>query len=197
MRLLFVVALIALCWQPSAQSSESTLERWLTWHGLSGRFTQREYDANLNLSRTSQGTMILQRPDSALWQLLEPDPQTFYVTQQGVWHYDPWLEVATFHSIQDRDENQAALSLFSNNKDALEEQYTITEENNTLRFEPRRTDSQVQSVLLVLTDQGYPQRLEVETTLGHQTVIDIESTVPGKFAASVFEFSPPLGTEIQ
>lgn len=177
-------------------AGESALERWLSWDGLQGTFTQYEYDANQQLSRTSQGEMTLQRPNFALWRILEPDPQSFYASATGVWHHDTWLETAKFHAL-DSDGEQATVALFSGDIERLRQRYLVQESEGGLQFTPLAQDSQIESIAIRLTKAGYPERLELRTTLGHRTVIDIENITLGEFSSELFDFTPPPGTEIQ
>ena len=180
---------------PSA-ASESVFDRWLSWDGLSASFTQFEYDVNGALIRTSEGDLILQRPNYALWKIQTPDPQTFYANAKGVWHYDPWLEVATFHS-NESSGDQATLALFSGNKSALEQRYAVTETDDQLSLTPRDSDSQIQAIRMTLTREGYPRSIEIQTSLGHRSLIEIVNAQTGHFPEDVFTFKPPPGTEIQ
>ena len=180
----------------TSAASESVFDRWLSWDGLSASFTQFEYDVNGTLIRTSEGDLILQRPNYALWEVRTPDPQTFYATARGVWHYDPWLEVATFHS-NESSGDQATLALFSGNKSVLEQRYAVTETDDQLSLAPRDSDSQIQAIRMTLTREGYPRSIEIHTSLGHRSLIEIANAKTGHFPEDVFTFNPPPGTEIQ
>lgn len=193
--LVFITTLFFLL-SPPSEASASAFDRWLSWDGLTASFTQLEYDTGGALIRMSEGNLTLQRPSYALWKVHTPDPQEFYASAQGVWHYDPWLEVATFHP-SEADSNQSTLALFSGSKSALEERFIVAEIDNQLLFTPRERDAQIASVRLTLSTEGYPRTIELRTNLGHRTLIELNETQAGDFAADIFAFTPPAGTEIQ
>lgn len=191
-----IATIVSLLVTLPSEASESVFDRWLSWDGLSASFTQFEYDVNGALIRTSEGDLILQRPNYALWEIQTPDPQRFYANAKGVWHYDPWLEVATFHS-NESSGDQATLALFSGNKSALEQRYAVTETDDQLSLTPRDSDSQIQAIRMTLTREGYPRSIEIHTSLGHRSLIEIVNAQTGHFPEDVFTFKPPPGTEIQ
>ncbi|MDG0980281.1 MAG: outer membrane lipoprotein chaperone LolA [Halieaceae bacterium] len=192
---LFIV--LATLWiTPLCLASESSLDRWLSWDALTASFIQREYDASGTLTRTSEGVLTLKRPNYALWQVRTPDPQEFYANALGVWHYDPWLEVATFHPI-DSDGSQVTLALFSGDKSILEQRYAVTESEDQVLLSPRDNDSQIQTVSIILSLEGYPRSIELQTSLGHRSLIELNNVKIGQFPPEMFEFTPPPGTEIQ
>jgi outer membrane lipoprotein carrier protein len=195
-RFVAIATLYLLLTPLSRAASDAAFDRWLSWGGLTADFTQSEYDTNGALIRTSEGDVTLQRPSYALWRVRTPDPQEFYANAYGVWHYDPWLEVATFHSTEQAG-NQATLALFSGNKSVLEQRYLVTEADDQLLFTPRENGGQIESVLLTLTNEGYPRRIELRTNLGHRSIVELTNAKIGEFPAEVFEFSAPPGTEIQ
>jgi outer membrane lipoprotein carrier protein len=78
--------------------------------GLDGRFEQRVFDADGQLTEETQGRVALATPRQFRWEYEAPFPQLIVADGDHVWVYDPDLEQVQVR-IQSHEEQQSPLAV--------------------------------------------------------------------------------------
>jgi chaperone LolA len=164
-------------------------------HTLAGRFTQTVRDANGAVTEESHGTFAIARPGRFRWDYEAPYAQTIVADGRELWVYEPDLDQATVRPIDDQTADAPGLLLSGARfPSALFD--VSPDKDGWLRLTPRRKDSGLGSVRLLLAD-GSVRTLELADGLGQTTRIEFEDTRRnGSVPAERFRFTPPAGTDV-
>jgi outer membrane lipoprotein carrier protein len=168
--------------------------------GLDGRFEQRVFDANGQLTEETRGRVALSAPRQFRWEYEAPFPQLIVADGDHVWVYDPDLEQAQVRK-QSHEEQQSPLAALID-PDELERQFVVApgedaEGLDWIVLTPRDADdAQVASARLAFSAAGL-ERMVMADALGQRTEIVFSGWARNPaFAADAFRFVPPEGVDV-
>jgi len=190
MRFLFAFLLVTLV--PKAQA----LEDIFRWQSLAGEFNQILIDSTQGSRVESNGSFRILRPGYATWVVNQPDPEEFHLSPEGLWHFDPWLEVASFHAAEAL-EAASAIALLSGDIDALREDYEISANAGTVMLLARGDQGQIEYIELILDQNTIPKHMVIRTRLARSLEVAFINAHLADLGVSDLSFVPPEGVEIQ
>lgn len=181
-------------------------------NSLSADFEQRTYSNQKNsgkaqqksltaqhMNQTFTGNMKVERPGKFYWQTNSPAKQIIVTSGSTVWIYDPDLKQAVRQKLDQQIENTPAL-LFSGNSAKIMQNYRITQPDATKMFYtlyPKNKDGVFQSLSLSFDAKKSPIHMVLQDNTGQTTHIKFKNTqLNAKIPATLFNFTPPKGTEI-
>lgn len=180
-------------------------------NSLSADFEQRIYSNKKNtkvqqksltaqqMNQTFMGNMKVERPGKFYWQTNSPAKQIIVTAGSNVWIYDPDLKQAVRQKLDQQIENTPAL-LFSGNSTKIMQNYRITQPDATKMFYtlyPKNKDGVFQSLSLSFDAKKTPIHMVLEDNTGQTTHIKFKNTqLNAKIPTTLFNFTPPKGTEI-
>lgn len=152
-----------------------------------------------HMNQTFKGTMQVARPGKFYWQTTAPAKQTIVSSGKTVWIYDPDLEQAVRQTLDDQVANTPAL-LLSGNTNQIMQNYRVTQPDNKKTYYtlyPKQKDSAFQSLTISFGAKSAPNLMILQDSLGQTTYVrfsdvKVNTTIP----ASIFNFTPPKGTDI-
>jgi outer membrane lipoprotein carrier protein len=120
-------------------------------------------------------------------------------TGKVVWIYDPDLQQAVRQSLDDQIANTPALLLSGNTKQIMQS-YRVTQPDRSKLYYtlyPKQEDGAFQSLTISFGANKAPNLMVLQDSLGQTTNVrftnvKVNPTIP----ASVFNFTPPKGTDI-
>lgn len=152
-----------------------------------------------HMNQTFKGTMKVERPGKFYWETISPAKQTIVTTGKVVWIYDPDLQQAVRQSLDDQIANTPAL-LLSGNTNQIMQSYRVTQPDRSKLYYtlyPKQQDGAFQSLTISFGANKAPNLMVLQDSLGQTTYVrfsnlKVNPTIP----ASVFNFTPPKGTDI-
>jgi len=180
-------------------AKETLIERLEASTTLSADFIQRTYKESQTSVDESSGLLKISKPLRFAWFVNIPFEQQVISDGETLWIFDPDLEQATYQSVKDSVQQSPAMIL-SQPRQALTGQYDVTEAGNeelvAYRLYPLQEDSVFLELTLVFVDDVIAE-FRILDSLGQETVISFQNVVIDKaIEASVFEFTPPPGTDL-
>lgn len=152
-----------------------------------------------HLNQSFKGEMKVQRPGKFYWQTNAPSKQTIVTTGKVVWIYDPDLQQAVRQTLDDQVANTPAL-LLSGNTAEIMKSYRVTQPDQGQSFYtllPRDKDGAFQSLSIRFAANQAPSAMILKDALGQTTQVKFSNVkVNPTILASVFNFTPPKGTDI-
>lgn len=152
-----------------------------------------------HMNQTFKGSMKVERPGKFYWETTSPAKQTIVTTGKVVWIYDPDLQQAVRQSLDDQIANTPALLLSGNTKQIMQS-YRVTQPDRSKLYYtlyPKQEDGAFQSLTISFGANKAPNLMVLQDSLGQTTNVrftnvKVNPTIP----ASVFNFTPPKGTDI-
>ncbi|ENW82934.1 outer membrane lipoprotein carrier protein LolA [Acinetobacter sp. ANC 3929] len=165
----------------------------------SNKVAQKKGLTAQHMNQTFKGTMKVERPGKFYWETTSPAKQTIVTTGKVVWIYDPDLQQAVRQSLDDQIANTPAL-LLSGNTNQIMQSYRVTQPDRSKLYYtlyPKQEDGAFQSLTISFGSNKAPNLMVLQDSLGQTTYvrfsnIKVNPTIP----ASVFNFTPPKGTDI-
>lgn len=199
--LLATLALTSIASSALAADPRAVLESFTRdLKGLDGRFVQRVFDANGELTEETRGRVALSAPRQFRWEYEAPFPQLIVADGDHVWVYDPDLEQVQVRK-QSHEEQQSPLTALIDPTE-LERQFSVTGADakdglDWVVLTPKDPETaQIASARLGFANGGLG-RMEMSDALGQRTEIAFDGwrRNPG-FAADTFRFDPPTGVDV-
>ena len=169
---------------------------------LSGRFTQEIFSPDGVLIQESRGEFQIEKPNKFYWKVLPPFEQIVLGDAQKVMVYDPDLEQAAIYKKEKMAVSPAII--LSNDSDVIKEQFNVTMIENdrektliTYQLISKNINASDFSKLLLVFDKAVLSEITFEDQLGQSTQVTF-SALNGeiKFDSSLFDFRPPVDTDI-
>ncbi|WP_139852791.1 outer membrane lipoprotein chaperone LolA [Acinetobacter pullicarnis] len=152
-----------------------------------------------HMNQTFVGEMKVERPGKFYWETKTPAKQTIVTSGKTVWIYDPDLQQAVRQTLDDQVANTPAL-LLSGNTAQIMQAYRVAQPDQSktyYRLYPRVKDSAFQSLTISFGTNKAPNMMVLLDSLGQTTSIRFNNVkVNPSIPASVFNFTPPKGTDI-
>lgn len=158
-----------------------------------GDFQQRIFLPNGLLSSESSGEFALMAPHYLRWQTLDPGRQLLLVDGEFLWQYDQDLETLSRHAVADLD--AAPLELLLAPKSLIFEQYTLTEDANSVTLVPKAEQATFQA-LTIETIDNRPQKLTITDNLGQRVEIMLKIAPDDSPTQQDFVWQMPEGVEL-
>lgn len=157
-------------------------------------------------SKTSSGNFEFQRPGKFRFDYRKPFVQTLVADGQTLWMHDVDLnQVTARNQAQVLGATPVALLTAATDLDGLKVDFTFKSEADRdglqwVRATPKRTDSQIQSVLVGMraTDKGVELAvLDVQDSLGQRSLLSFAAfELNPALPASSFAFKAPAGADV-
>jgi outer membrane lipoprotein carrier protein len=152
-----------------------------------------------HMNQTFKGVMNVARPGKFYWETTTPAKQTIVTTGKMVWIYDPDLQQAIRQNLDEQVANTPAL-LLSGNTNQIMKAYRITQPNKNKTYYtlyPKQNDGAFQSLTISFGTNKAPSLMILEDSLGQTTYVRFNNVkVNPTLPASIFNFTPPKGTDI-
>lgn len=171
------------------QTTKATNSKAVAKKGLSAQ----------HMNQNFKGVMHVERPGKFHWQTTSPVKQTIITTGKMVWIYDPDLQQAVRQNLDDQVANTPAL-LLSGNANQIMNAYRVTQPNKGKTYYtlyPKDKEGAFQSLTISFGAKNAPTLMILQDSLGQTTTIRFsQSKMNTKIPASIFNFTPPAGTDI-
>lgn len=158
---------------------------------------QKSLNSNMNQSFT--GEMKVERPGKFYWQTQSPAQQTIVSSGSTVWVYDPDLKQAIRQKLDAQIANTPAL-LLSGNTTKIMQTYRVTQPDASKMYYvlyPKNKEGVFQSLALSFAANKAPAQMLLKDNMGQTTHIVFSNVkLNTQLPASIFNFTPPKGTEI-
>lgn len=152
-----------------------------------------------HMNQTFVGEMKVERPGKFYWDTKTPSKQTIVTSGKTVWIYDPDLQQAVRQTLDDQVANTPAL-LLSGNTAQIMQAYRVAQPDQSktyYRLYPRSKEAAFQSLTISFGENKAPNMMVLLDSLGQTTTIRFSNIkVNPSIPASVFNFTPPKGTDI-
>ena len=168
--------------------------------GLDGRFVQRVFDANGQLSEESSGRVALKAPRQFRWEYERPFPQLIVADGDHVWIFDPDLEQVTVRNQSHEEQGSPLAALIDPGELHRQFDTAYGGEQDVLAWlvlTPKNTEgAQFASARLGFDGDGL-KRMSLQDSLGQRTEVVFEQWRRNpNFAAGHFRFVPPAGVDV-
>ena len=163
---------------------------------LKGKFQQILIDDKENLLQQSSGEFVLKRPGFFRWQTLEPFPQLLVSNLENIWLYDADLEQVTIRKYDNSVASTPAL-LLSGDVEQINQHYQVNKiAEQTYELLPLEGQA-LFTRLLVMFEAQQLRKMELFDSLGQKTTFILNETIINStIEDSLFNFSPPSGTDV-
>jgi outer membrane lipoprotein carrier protein len=152
-----------------------------------------------HMNQTFKGTMKVARPGKFYWETTSPAKQKIVSSGKTVWIYDPDLQQAVRQNLDEQVANTPAL-LLSGNTTQIMQTYRVTQPDKTKTYYtlyPKQKDGAFQSLTISFGAKNAPTLMILQDSLGQTTHVRFNNVqVNTNVPASVFNFTPPKGTDI-
>ncbi|TCM69788.1 outer membrane lipoprotein carrier protein [Acinetobacter calcoaceticus] len=152
-----------------------------------------------HMNQTFKGTMKVERPGKFFWETKSPSKQTIVTTGKTVWIYDPDLQQAVRQTMDAQVANTPAL-LLSGNTNQIMQAYRVTQPDQAKAYYtlyPKNKESAFQNMTISFGTNKAPNMMVLQDALGQTTTVRFSNVqVNPSIPASVFNFTPPKGTDI-
>jgi outer membrane lipoprotein carrier protein len=184
-----------------ASEADARLQQMLQgYETFSSDFEQYSVADNGQRTESTNGTLVLRKPNLFRWTSEEPFPQVIVNDGTYLWIYDPDLMQVTRKPF-DANGNSAPALILNGQIDRLGEDFSITllhETGSETLFEllPREEQSTFTRIRLLFVDDQIGQ-LMLEDSLGQRTTIAFHNQQQNpSLAADLFSFDVPAGADL-
>lgn len=184
-----------------AKVSEDTIKQHLRtkldlFEGFSSNFVQNVQDADGNELQTTQGKLVVKRPNLIYWQTTAPDETLVVSDGKTLWFYNPFVEQVSAYSVSSAVVNTPIL-LLSDTSAETWQQYNVEQlTNEQFLIHAKNEEAQVKTLQLNFEKQTLVKFSIVDATgqVSHFNLSDVvTSPAPD---ASQFQFTMPQGIDL-
>ncbi|HEB75577.1 MAG TPA: outer membrane lipoprotein carrier protein LolA [Nitrospirae bacterium] len=196
MVILFLMASALLLPSPAAAPARLK-EAYKGLKTLEGRFVQVSYIKDLGKEETFKGVFYLKVPDRMKWIYTEGSSDEVYLNGKEMVVYQPSEEQAFISEVGGYGLGSTPLSILLGLEE-LERNFHLKAGDGRILLRPKAARSLVDSVELVLSEEGFPvRRIRLLDSYGNSTELFL-SDVKRNAAVedSLFTFTPPPGTAV-
>lgn len=167
--------------------------------GHASRTPQKKGLTAQHMNQTFQGVIKVERPGKFYWQTTTPAKQTIVTSGKTVWIYDPDLQQAVRQTLDAQVANTPAL-LLSGNVNQIMSSYRVTQPDQSKTYYtlyPKNKEGAFQSLTISFGANKSPSLMILQDSLGQTTTVRFNNVkINPSIPASVFNFTPPKGTDI-
>lgn len=165
---------------------------------ITAHFKQVVKAKQREISRTA-GTMALKRPGRFRWQTKSPMEQLVVADGQKLWVYDVDLEQVTVKK-QEKELGGTAALFLSGYNDSVSRDFEVTEAISgsvqSYDLHSKSSKANFQRLKLVFANNVLTS-IEMFDQLGQHTIVNLSQVKSNpKMAESLFQFTPPKGTDV-
>ncbi|WP_303784805.1 outer membrane lipoprotein chaperone LolA [Azovibrio restrictus] len=163
-------------------------------------FSQSVLPKSGRKAQYSAGRLAFQKPGKFRWEVERPYPQLMVGNGQKVWIHDPELEQVTVRKM-DQALGATPAALLSGSSDILR-QFNLSEGGSSDGLEwaearPRSQEAGFDRVRLGFTPDGQLKAMEMFDNFGQHTTLRFHQPERNPvLPASLFQFTPPRGTDV-
>jgi len=174
--------------------------RLAVYHTFQAAFIQYVVDKSGNRIQETRGDLKAKRPGNFYWHILPPLEQVVVANQKTIVVYDPDLEQATIHPVGSALGNTPAL-LLSGNVEKLSQEYKVegTQWEGDIEYyilRPKSSESLFENLWLRF-EKGSLIEMRLTDSLGQKSTLSFyDIKLNEDVSDSVFEFTPPPGTDV-
>lgn len=179
--------------------------RFAAMRGFTANFRQTFYNASLDESEESSGTVAMQKPAKMRWDYESPERQLIIADGKSLYYYVPADKQVIVESL-DKIMNSRSPALFLAGNKRLEELFSIrlvSPENKgrinsvEIRLEPKEKSLQVMRIILRTDAEDFTiVSFSLFDWLGNRTDIEfLDMKVNGDIDEKLFTFKRPKGVE--
>lgn len=198
-RLVLVLAVLAIAGQVSAASLDRFHAFIRTTQSARADFEQKVYDRNKKLVQESKGSFAFQRPGRFRWAFSKPYSQLIVGDGEKVWVYDADLNQVTVRKLSSALGATPA-ALIAGSAD-IEQSFVFTESGELdglqwLEAKPRERDAGFETIRMGFGPAGI-DAMELVDQFGQTTTLRFSNMQRNpKLDPGTFRFTPPKGTDL-
>lgn len=173
---------------------------------LEADITQEVYQATLDRTKTSKGSIKLAKPGFVRWDTLEPEMSVMVSNGRALWYYSPQAAGKEKGQAISQDpkeiQKQPLFRLMTGTKaiepDFKQESSKALEKGGfEFKLSPVASMGDLKTVTLKVSEAYLIETVDLEYNSGNKTKIMLQNQkLNGKFPAEIFQFKPPAGTEV-
>lgn len=166
---------------------------------LKADFVQTVLDAQLAVTESSQGTLLLARPGKFRWDYIKPYEQIIVADGKNLWIYDKLLEQVTVKPLSSSLASSPAMLL--SGVGSLEDSFELQDMGQQgelvwVKLIPRVQDSDFEAVRVGF-ENSQVAIMELTDKLGQTTRIEFNNVQRNPaLPADAFVFTPPEGADV-
>jgi outer membrane lipoprotein carrier protein len=161
---------------------------------LQADFEQQVVDDAGRLQQSSQGHMWIMRPGRFRWDYAQPYRQQLVADGKRLWSYDEDLEQVTVQAAG--EVLTATPAMLLSGEQPLEQVFTVEDDGDSVRLQPKSDDSNITALNLYLED-GVLQKITARDSFGNNTTFRFSNLVRNPaLPENLFVFVPPAGADV-
>lgn len=185
-------------------------ETYAKSQSLEADIIQEVYQASLGRTKTSQGNIRLTKPNKMRWETYKPEENVTVSDGSKLWYYNPKANAgkgqAVAHSA--REITSQPLYRILSGSAKLDKEFKIEKlehvkgiakglERYIVVLKPLKPMGDLEKAQLTIDSKYLISELLLENSSGNRTKISLQNQALGtKFPSTLFNFTPPPGTEI-
>ncbi len=175
-------------------------ERRARAQDLSARFVQSYRSGILGREVVERGVVRLKRPGRMLWEYKDPEKKTFVSDGRSYYFYVPADRQVI---VRDQDEERGVATLLLSGNGGILEQFEArldtapAEGIFRLRLSPRKTDPEIEVVLVDVEPSGLVRAIQVDDAQGNRSRFRFDDVRENTgLPDRLFHFEVPPGVEV-
>lgn len=161
--------------------------------GFYARFSQNVKTADNQLVQEGKGDLWVTRPYYFNWKMTEPDETTVISDGKNMWIYTPAVEQVTVMSLKKAVDNRLML-LITDSHNPIWDSYDVSRKQDSFTLKP--IDDSNQNFIISVLPNGMISNFTIIEEDGQRSFYDLSRQKLGKVTLSQFQFTPPVGVEI-
>jgi outer membrane lipoprotein carrier protein len=185
--------------------SQKIQDKYRKVESFEAAITQEVYQAALGRTKTSTGSLQLQKPNFIRWETHEPETNILVSNGNRLWYFTPALDPKGKGQVIQRSastiKNQAVYRILTGTA-TFDKEFTLLgevqkDELTELTMKPIKTMGEVREIKLSVNKKFEIVELLLKNSGENTTRIRLQNTkLGGKFPPNLFDFKPPPGSEI-
>ncbi|QYN44980.1 MULTISPECIES: outer membrane lipoprotein chaperone LolA [unclassified Gilliamella] len=161
--------------------------------GFYARFSQNVKTADNQLVQEGKGDLWVTRPYYFNWKMTEPDETTVISDGKNMWIYTPAVEQVTVMNLKKAVDNRLML-LITDSHNPIWDSYDVSRKQDSFTLKPN--DDSNQNFIISVLPNGMISNFTIIEEDGQRSFYDLSRQKLGKVTLSQFQFTPPVGVEI-
>ena len=161
--------------------------------GFYARFSQNVKTADNQLVQEGKGDLWVTRPYYFNWKMTEPDETTVISDGKNMWIYTPAVEHLTVMNLNKPVDNRSML-LITDSHNPIWDSYDVSRKQDSFTLKPN--DDSNQNFIISVLPNGMISNFTIIEEDGQRSFYDLSRQKLGKVTLSQFQFTPPVGVEI-
>ncbi|TRX56898.1 outer membrane lipoprotein chaperone LolA [Thalassomonas sp. M1454] len=181
--------------EKEAQIKHALKAKLETFNGFSANFQQDVIDAEGNALQSSNGKLVVKRPNLIYWETIEPDETLVVSDGTTLWFYNPFVEQVSAFNVSNAVVNTPILLLSDTSADTWQDYQVSQQSMNEYSIKSLDIEAQVKSLNLVFDGNQLAMFTIVDATgqLSHFKLSNM-ITEPSP-SSDIFKFSLPANVD--